>query len=532
MAIGHLGGVVATSVLDVAIVGGGVSGVWSGWRLTDPSAGPARRKQVGVYELSDRIGGRLLSVRLPGQPGIACELGGMRYMSSQPLVKWLIEDELGLATTPALVFEPENIAYLRGLVLHLSDLTDPDKIPYRLLADERSHAATLLSDAIAAIAPSTVGKTGDALRKAVQSVVYDGRPIWQQGFWNMLAQNMSGEAFRFLQQAGGYDTTMLNWNGADTIVLNSDFGPGVTYSRVETGYEDVPIQLALRFQANGGELHLKSAVRSIVPATLPDDTEGVLLIVDDAETGKTIKVLARCAILAMPRRSLELLDPAGKILGDPGFRALLPTVTPIPLFKAFVAYHEPWWTNVGVTTGRSVTDLPLRQVYYWSTTAANSMLLATYDDTDDVGFWQGLAADPERFGLETDHLPAAVGAAIRADTGDDRWKAWQAPAAMVKEIHRELMVMHGVAEAPPPYAAVYHDWLDDPFGGGVNFWNIGVRSWEVIPKIAKPVASAPVYVVGEAYSDAQGWVEGALRSAEIVLTGHLGLPRVKTGTVG
>lgn len=97
---------------------------------------------------------------------------------------------------------------------------------------------------------------------------------------------------------------------------------------------------------------------------------------------------------------------------------------------------------------------------------------------------------------------------------------------MVSELHRELMIMHGVTDAPAPYAAIYHDWIDDPFGGGVNFWNIGVKSWEVIPKIAKPVASVPVYVVGEAYSDAQGWVEGALRSAEIVLTTHLGLPPV------
>src|SRR4029077_16914838 len=102
--------------------------------------------------------------------------------------------------------------------------------------------------------------------------------------------------------------------------------------------------------------------------------------------------------------------------------------------------------------------------------------------------------------------------------------------AMVRELHRELMIMHGVSDAPAPYAAIYHDWIDDPFGGGVNFWNIGVKSWEVIPKIAKPVASAPVYVVGEAYSDAQGWVEGALRSAAIVLHKHHVLPPFKTTT--
>jgi hypothetical protein len=32
-----------------------------------------------------------------------------------------------------------------------------------------------------------------------------------------------------------------------------------------------------------------------------------------------------------------------------------------------------------------------------------------------------------------------------------------------------------------------------------------------------------LYTCGEAYSDQQGWVNGALRSAELVLTGGFGL---------
>ena len=513
----------AVDVLDVAIVGAGVSGIWSGWRLTDKSAGAARRERVAVFELSDRIGGRLLSVRLPGQPDIACELGGMRYLSSQPIVSWLVEQVLGLTPIPAPVAEPGNIAYLRGRRLHISDLANPDLVPYDLAPDERARAGTLLPDAIAAIAPSTVGLTGERLRAAVETAECNGRPLWQQGFWNLLAQTMSGEAYRFAQQSGGYDTTQLNWNAADTIVLNSDFGPTIQYHRIGEGYEQVPVQLAARFQANGGEVRLRQRVRSLAAATLPDGTTGVELVVEDLDAGKQVKVLARSVVLAMPRRSLELLDPTGPIMGDTVFRELMATVTPIPLFKAFLAYHQPWWTNVGMSSGRSVTDLPLRQTYYWSTTATNSMLLATYDDTDDVGFWQGLAADPATYDLVTGHLPAEARASIAAEPGDNRWQQWSAPAALVAEVHRELMITHGVSEAPPPYAAVYHDWIDDPFGGGVNFWNVGVKSWEVGVAIAHPVSTAPVYVTGEAYSRAQGWVEGALQTAEHVLTTYFGL---------
>ncbi len=517
----------AARELDVAVVGAGVSGVWCGWRLTGETAGDARRRRVGVFELSDRVGGRLLSVRLPGLPDVACELGGMRYMSTQPLVKWLVEDELNLPRMEAPVARDENVAYLRRRRLHVKDLKSARRLPYDLEHEERKHPDELLQDAMDKMAPAAKGKVGEALRKAVRSAHFAGRPLSDQGFWNILARTMSSEAFRYAQEAGGYDCTQLNWNAADTVVLNADFAPTVEFSRVAEGYEDVPRQLAERFVDQGGELQLGHAVRSVDSVRLADGSTGVALEVENVRTGRRRVVRARSAILAMPRRSLELLEESGPVLGNPGFRTLLTTVTPIPLFKAFVAYHEPWWEALGITSGRSVTDLPLRQVYYWaSTPKKSSVLMATYDDTLNVGFWQGLAGDVRQYGLELDHLPKGARERIRATRVDDRWMAHKAPTALVEEIHRELVEMHGVPDAPRPYAAVYHDWIDDPFGGGVNFWNVGVKSWRVIPKMANPVPPLPVYVCGEAYSDSQGWVEGALRTAEIVLTKHLGLPQI------
>lgn len=518
----------AQDVLDVAIIGGGVSGIWSGWRLTGEWAGAGRKQRVAVFEASGHIGGRLLSVQLPGLPGVACELGGMRYMSTQPLVKWLVEDELGLTPIDAPVAEPQNLAYLRGRRLRQRDLTNPDLVPYHLGPTEQGVSPdALLQNAVAQIVPA-IKDPGVDLRKAVQDAVYDGRPVYQQGFWNLLARTMSAEAYRFSEEAGGYDTVVLNWNGADTILLNFDFAPGVTFHRIKEGYQEVPAGLARRFTEQGGELHLGVRARSVDSVVLEDGTTGVRIELDDTAAGTGSTVFARAAILAMPRRSLELLEPTGAVLGDPRFRDLLTTVTPIPLFKAFIAYHEAWWENVGVSSGRSVTDLPLRQVYYWAPPepGGNSVLLATYNDTLNVAFWQGLARDPERYGLHLGHLPAARRAEIAADPGDSCWAAHRAPAALAHEVHRQLVEMHGVPDAPAPYAAMYHDWSADPYGGGVNLWNIGAKSWEVIPQMAAPVDGVPVFVCGEAYSGAQGWVEGALQTAELVLTGHLGLDPV------
>ena len=48
-------------------------------------------------------------------------------------------------------------------------------------------------------------------------------------------------------------------------------------------------------------------------------------------------------------------------------------------------------------------------------------------------------------------------------------------------------------------------------------WNIGVRSGDVKEKIVKPLANRRLFICGEAYSDAQGWVEGALQTADMML---------------
>jgi len=77
--------------------------------------------------------------------------------------------------------------------------------------------------------------------------------------------------------------------------------------------------------------------------------------------------------------------------------------------------------------------------------------------------------------------------------------------------------MHGLSHTPIVKNAAFRDWGEDPFGGGWNSWNIGVKSWEVKEQITQPIDDLPLYVCGEAYSDAQGWVEGALQTTDIML---------------
>ncbi len=98
-----------------------------------------------------------------------------------------------------------------------------------------------------------------------------------------------------------------------------------------------------------------------------------------------------------------------------------------------------------------------------------------------------------------------------------------APTDMVNDIVGQLSEMHGI-DVPKPTAAIYHNWQEDPIGAGWYFWNPHVCSWDVAPRVRQPVPDVNLYTCGSCYSENQGWVEGALNTAEMMLQNCLKLP--------
>ncbi|MEM7123056.1 MAG: NAD(P)/FAD-dependent oxidoreductase [Pseudomonadota bacterium] len=480
--------------VPVAVVGGGVAGLFAAVRLRKEG-----QQDVALFESSDRLGGRLLSVKIPGLDGLVAEVGGMRFTNLDKNLLKLIESYIG--TDQLAPFDyPTRFWHLRGQ--KLTSLDDPESLPYHLDPEEAD---------IVRAGKNLLVETLDQYRRDAQT---SGQ--MDRGLWQYLLETRSKEAYNFISDSLGYYTPVRNWNLSQIVPwFNADFRPGISYHVLKGGYERLPHALSQDFISLGGGLHLEHRLRS-----LHRRADGIWVLDFETPDGAQ-RVTAEKVILALPRLAIERLDVESDPLRDADFRAALATVNSIPLSKVHFAFKDAWWEKLGFTTGRAITDLPLRQAYYWGKDpeSGHGLMMASYHDGRALSFWQELAGGPRYGDLEwlagaegPDGQPLAPSMA--------RWLP--ASRLLVEETMRQLEVLHGPGVVSAPYAATHMNWGVAPWGAAYHLWTIGVDAAETIAYMQQPMPN--LHVCGEAWSVAQGWVEGAIETTDSMLQAKFGLP--------
>jgi hypothetical protein len=528
-------GVTPGNPVDVAIVGGGVSGLYAAWRLVTCAAGKspqldeltARRRgpvRVALFEMSGRLGGRLLSLTPPGAPGLVVELGGMRYLSTQPLVTRLVERDLALEHQDFTI-DDRNIAYPRP-----RPAGPPGQPAGAADSAERPSQENLLLGAVCHVVGRDIaGLTGAERAQLQQEGSWGGLPLADWGFLDLLRRVLSPADYSLVTGASGLASQTGNCNAADAIFsLMSWLDPGAKARHPVRGMQEIPRRLARLLRGHGGSISLNRELTGCIV-----ESPALVRLAFRAQPEPAGQpplelppVYARHLVLAMPRRALERIieHGAADVLGDPAVRAMIAAVTPVPAFHLACCYREPWWEQAGDGGAgqRAAAGLPLRQALYLGRADGSagpgqapgreSLILLTSDE-QTIGHWlpwlraDGRAASPHRGG---------------------GWADYQAPEAIIDEARLLLRKIHrtgGAATCPDaPWAAAMADWSADPYGGQCHVWKVHERSRRLSDAIVSPVPEAPVYICGEAYSHQQGWVEGALNRAEHLLGAVFGVP--------
>lgn len=569
----------AGSELDVAIIGGGVSGLYTGWRLLTGGSAltSATKPTVHLFERSNRLGGKLETIYFDRLQNVPAPIGGMRYTKEMRIVHGLIHNVLHLEERDfRMGKDGEHRWFLRGAQVQEDDFEavlklyhlDPHEAEYvkqrgaEELQNPEAHYTTydaLLEYALEQILQMKKEQwpaDREGWDKLKMTLTYgEGareKPIYEYGFWNLLSEVLSSEAYQLITDACGYQTLTANVSAGEAIeFICLDFvtrGGPVQFKQLRWGYDCLPLALAERYTGAGGTIWRGNALVRVeeTPAQERIKPDGrtrpeLKLTFENQESGGTpYAVYAEHVVLALPRRALELIDFSAFERRDSpyynqmqAFRQNQETVFGQPALKLFMLFSNPWWRKLGLESGRMITDLPIRQTYYFGSqrepmlvAQANdsdpALLMASYDDAGMVSFWKGLEWTPEQRKTARRYK----GQGEMGTEGD----VFQAPPEMVLHAKQQLETVHGIGPGSnsetrleQPLETAYKDWSEDPYGGGWHLWNVGVKVWDVMKRMRRPMSGLHLYVTGEAYSGWQGWVEGALTVTENMLQEHFHL---------
>jgi monoamine oxidase len=470
----------AIDPVDLAVIGAGAAGTWIAHRMQ--GAWPDR--SIALFERTQRIGGRLRSVKAPGIEH-PIELGGMRFLTTHRTVRSVVE-ELRLATRPFDTRRGPERTVLRGR-LGAGPLDRAAGDAYELPIGERGRSAIdLTREAFLRLVPDAESLDEAGWRRTRATHRYLDRPLTDWTIAEAVGTVRSPEAQRFVTDAFGYDSGFRPFNAADAVQYILGGGDPTAEARVPVdGMDRIPSGLAERFSAAGGTLALEHQLEQLV-------VEDGLVRLRFTEGRSAV---ARTAVLTGSIASLQALAESSSIMSTPTWQRLLGAVEGFPATKLYLWFDRPWWRDGpgGIAGIRSTTDLPNRKVFYFDDRAdAPAAVLAAYTDGRDTAPWIELADGT------SDGAPAP-----------ERMLA--AALAYLGRVHPS------VSRIPRPTGSAFMHWGSDPHDVGWTFWSAGVNSDDMMDLALQPDPAVPLFVAGEAFSRSQAWVEGALASAQSVV---------------
>jgi hypothetical protein len=245
----------------------------------------------------------------------------------------------------------------------------------------------------------------------------------------------------------------------------------------------------------------------------------------------TDDVLAELALKGFPKKYIAAMKSATNpaIVETPYTDNFIPTVEACIEERLTYKQQELLLSlSARNTIGPSVTDMPIRQVVYFGDNALDRGgekvygLLASYDDEQFTSFWEEMEIGPDgerKRPISENYQPLEGPRTV--------------PPGMVKMLRKQLAAVHfgpqsDFGDVPEPLEAKYMDWSLPPFNAGYHAYAAHYDVGDVQRKVRKPSqliegADANIFIVGEAYSNDQAWVEGAYCTAESALNDFFGV---------
>ncbi len=525
---------------DVVIVGAGVAGLYTAWRILQQHP----KKKILIVERLNRTGGRLDSDLIKiendthtGFDTVRDEEGGMRFnYGMEELMQVFGALHLCDQIVPFPMVDPNNHFYLRGHSFTVAEAEDSKQMIwsdiYNLAASEiGKNPSTILSEAFNIVLSvngvhTLPDPTPEFWQRVRLEMSWKGTKLNEWQLWGLLRDiGYSEECIDMLSHTIGFEAPFRDViNAGEAFQLLGDFPSNPSYHTLRDGFSTLPNALvAALSEYPGCKISLSTSVNSIagksgkyeVALSVGKPGESYR---DGRKSNKSYLVTAPQVVLAIAANAMEKLyhdSPALKT-GKKALQFLqdIRSIVSLRLLKINLYYELPWWEN-GLDGqqpnhyGPNFTDLPLNSAYpFYNTngvTGDRPAALTIYCDYSNTNFWQGLQNVGPMFDspLQREHSqPPQV--------------LFPASEAVVREAGKQLRLLFNTPYVPEPIMTSYRLWGgEDDFGYAYHQWGIGADDAGVMKRMTEPVPG--IFTCNEAWSDMQGWVNGSLRSADLVL---------------
>lgn len=454
---------------EVAIVGGGVGGVHTAYRLA-PELGDG----VCLFEKEAILGGRLRDVSRtgsPDEPRVA--VGGRRIMEGQTVL-FELADELGmiLETPPVpaeLISAQGGFAFSSEELLPLYPTVTPSAM---------GDTETELYDQLRFGPERENAGNYPSFLDYVDAVIGEDARMYLRDMTRFRGD------FTYDLDAEGY----LDW-------LDEEWDTCCVASYPEGGMSTFPERMGASVEDNGGRIFLSEPVTSITR-----DGE-YYQIATGARTLSAAKV-----VIAVPPSGLDYID--GDVVED--IRAQEPYQSIVAISVTTIAqwWDQPWWTDIvdptqtednnvwrAWTTEHCLNSIEIPQEPYLA--SANVMRSVYNDDPACNDYWQDLIEQGE--------------AAVEADT-----------LAGLTYLFNDNGVTEPVnVTIPPPLTTRSQFWPDawHWLGAGTTSTNASLFDWAL-----EPLPGEDVALVGEAYNvQRSAWSDAAFKSSIHLLNERYGM---------
>ncbi|MEI5909271.1 flavin monoamine oxidase family protein [Bacillus spongiae] len=447
----------------IIIVGAGMAGLVSASLLKQAG------HHVTILEASERVGGRVYTMRAPFREGQHLEAGAMRIPDTHLLtLEYIKKFQLPLENSINMTLN--DMLYVRGIKTRFKIYEqNPDMLGFPVAPHERGKTALEL---LHAATKPVIDYINVNPKKNWPWVLKEFDKYSTDTFlrYNPFGVQLSSGAIDMIKVLlsieGFLDLSFLEM--IKEILLIAD--PNSNFYTIPNGNDQLPKAFLSQLK---NDIHFRQKLTKIV-----QHDNQVTIHSLHTKILEPSQITGDLAIMAIPFSVLKLVEVEPYDSFSLSKWKAIRELHYVAATKVGIQFKHRFWEKEGLYGGRTVTDLPIKYVKYPSLGIGKGgpgIVLASYTWGDDDIPWNSLE-DGERLASALKNLIPIHG----------------------KQVYREFLT------------GASHSWSRCPYAAGASALFKPEQAMELSPFISTP--EGRVHFAGEHASSTHGWIQGAIES--------------------